>query len=395
MDFAKVIKMIDTNSAKQPLNEGWEDMMKANKDKAKEKGTDKFDKKETSTGTTYTRKSSTFSDGGDDKDTKKAKEKAKKSKVKEGDDIDEGFGDMVKKGVETAKKVGSAALDKLGHGSDQDLIKDLQKNAGLPQTGKKPETVSEETVDEDDVEEGNEFSGALAKAKAAGAKDFEVGGKKYKVSESEEKDDNLPPWLKKKKDGKEDSKSDDDKEDSKSKKDEKDSKSDDDKEDSKSKKDKKEEKLDESSLEECYDQAMGQQDQESGMSINSSLDTKTGSKSLTVTASGAAAEQLAQILKLAGLEGQSQQPQEIQVAMGEGDYANEPNPTTQGISAQLQQGNDLNRPKKTYPRVAGGDNPMQAIATMEARADAELAAIEKRLMEQLNSIKLVTKQTKK
>jgi hypothetical protein len=32
-----------------------------------------------------------------------------------------------------------------------------------------------------DVEEGNEFSGALAKAKAAGAKDFEVDGKKYKV----------------------------------------------------------------------------------------------------------------------------------------------------------------------------------------------------------------------
>jgi len=38
-------------------------------------------------------------------------------------------------------------------------------------------------VSEDDVEEGNEFSGALAKAKASGAKEFEVDGKKYTVKE--------------------------------------------------------------------------------------------------------------------------------------------------------------------------------------------------------------------
>jgi hypothetical protein len=38
--------------------------------------------------------------------------------------------------------------------------------------------------EEDDVEEGNEFSGALAKAKAAGAKEFEVDGKKYQVKEA-------------------------------------------------------------------------------------------------------------------------------------------------------------------------------------------------------------------
>lgn len=38
-------------------------------------------------------------------------------------------------------------------------------------------------LDEDDVAEGNEFSGALAAAKAAGAKEFEVDGKKYTVKE--------------------------------------------------------------------------------------------------------------------------------------------------------------------------------------------------------------------
>jgi hypothetical protein len=60
------------------LDEGWEDMMKDVEKKAKEKGTGKFDKKELKPGVTqYTRKSNTFTDGGDDKDTKKAKAKAK------------------------------------------------------------------------------------------------------------------------------------------------------------------------------------------------------------------------------------------------------------------------------------------------------------------------------
>jgi hypothetical protein len=36
---------------------------------------------------------------------------------------------------------------------------------------------------EEEVEEGNEFSGALAAAKASGAKEFEVDGKKYTVKE--------------------------------------------------------------------------------------------------------------------------------------------------------------------------------------------------------------------
>ena len=41
----------------------------------------------------------------------------------------------------------------------------------------------DEDLDEDTVGEGNEFSGALAKARAAGAKEFEVDGKKYTVKE--------------------------------------------------------------------------------------------------------------------------------------------------------------------------------------------------------------------
>jgi hypothetical protein len=374
MDFAKILRQIDTIQSKQTLTEGWEDMMKANKEKAKEKGTDKFDKKETSTGTAYTRKASTFSDGGDDKDTKKAKEKAKKTKVKEGDnetDLDEGIGDMVKKGVDAAKKVGSAALDKLGHGSDDDLIKDLQKKAGVPQTGKKPETasketVSEETVEEDDVEEGNAYSGALKAAKDAGKEEFEVDGKKYKVSEGAK-----PDFLDIDKDG--------------------------DKKEPLKKAAKEKKKVDEA-MAECYDQAMGQMqqpEQESGINISSNMDTKTGNQSLTVTAQGAAADELAQLLKLSGvLGGGRSQPQEIDMAMEQGEYANAPHEQVQSMSSQLQQGNDLNRPKKTYPRVAGGDNPMQAVAAMEARSNAAIAEIEKRLMEQLESIKVAAPKAK-
>ena len=60
------------------VKEGWDDMMKAVKDKEKEKGTGKFDSKKTSTGTVYTRKSSTYDDGGTDSDQKKADKKNKK-----------------------------------------------------------------------------------------------------------------------------------------------------------------------------------------------------------------------------------------------------------------------------------------------------------------------------
>ena len=48
----------------------------------------------------------------------------------------EGLGDVAKKVGGAIKQAGSKALDKLGHGSDDDLIKDLQKKVGAPQHGK-------------------------------------------------------------------------------------------------------------------------------------------------------------------------------------------------------------------------------------------------------------------
>ena len=46
-------------------------------------------------------------------------------------DIDEGF-------MDTVKKVGKKIVDTVGHKDDDELIKDLQKKVGVPQTGKKP-----------------------------------------------------------------------------------------------------------------------------------------------------------------------------------------------------------------------------------------------------------------
>lgn len=67
---------------KEEEESSWDKMQKYVADKAKEKGTGKFDRKEVSPGVTrYTRKSSTFDDGGEDKEVKKAK---KSGKVKEG-----------------------------------------------------------------------------------------------------------------------------------------------------------------------------------------------------------------------------------------------------------------------------------------------------------------------
>ena len=53
-------------------------------------------------------------------------------------EVDEGMGDMARKVGGMVKKVAGKALDTVGHGSDADMIRDLQKKMGMPQTGMKP-----------------------------------------------------------------------------------------------------------------------------------------------------------------------------------------------------------------------------------------------------------------
>lgn len=100
----------------------------------------------------------------------------------------------------------------------------------------------ETVLPEDDMEEGNEFSGALAKAKAAGHDEFEVDGKKYRVTEEGE-------------------------------------------------------------IEECghMDHEHGPEEPESGMNISTNINTRTGEKNVNVSADGSDADQLMQILKMAGI----------------------------------------------------------------------------------------------
>ena len=53
-------------------------------------------------------------------------------------EVDEGMGDMARKVGGMVKTVAGKALDTVGHGSDADMIRDLQKKMGMPQTGMKP-----------------------------------------------------------------------------------------------------------------------------------------------------------------------------------------------------------------------------------------------------------------
>ena len=61
-------------------------------------------------------------------------------------EVDEGLVDVVKKVGGMAKKAGSAVLNKVGHGDDVDMIRDLQRKMDMPQTGKKPEQKTDEAA---------------------------------------------------------------------------------------------------------------------------------------------------------------------------------------------------------------------------------------------------------
>ena len=177
-------------------------------------------------------------------------------------------------------------------------------------------------------------------------------------------------------------------------------------------------KVDESTLAEC---GMMGDESESGMSVNTSVDTRTGRKTVSISADGESADQLMQMLKLAGVAGMggdkamgdvdgdgdhdlADHAQEmggevevvsVPLSQHEGGidfnkeeevdetYSNEPHPQTQGVDTQLRQGTDLNKEKTMHKHsYRQGDNPM---AMREA---AELAALEQEIMEELNSIKV-------
>jgi hypothetical protein len=158
----------------------------------------------------------------------------------------------------------------------------------------------------DEVDEGNEFTGALARAKAAGAKEFSVDGKNYKVKESRNAIDELA---------------------------------------------------------ECYDmayqQAQAEPEQQGRMTVSANTSSE-GTRSLTVNAEGDMADELAQLLSLSGLaSGRGHQEEMGESAQDEFHANTRPEPTTFALSSQLNTGGDLNRPKAQHPAAAArGDNPL-------------------------------------
>lgn len=161
-------------------------------------------------------------------------------------------------------------------------------------------------VDDEEMDEGNEFSGALAKAKAAHKDSFEVDGKSYPVKESRSAIDELA---------------------------------------------------------ECYDmayqQAQAEPEQPGRMTVSANTSTE-GTRSLTVNAEGDMADELAQLLSLSGLAGGHGHQEEMDEGSADEFHANtKPEPTTFALSRQLNTGGDLNRPKAQHPAAAArGDNPL-------------------------------------
>jgi hypothetical protein len=189
------------------------------------------------------------------------------------------------------------------------------------------EQLYEIEFEKEETYEGNAFTGALSKAKKHHKDEFEVDGKKYSVKE-------------------------------------------------------------------CYDGSMspmsGATQEESNLSVSTNMGTNSP-LNVSVTATGGAARELMQMLRLAGLGSSDEMSDttEPEVVIGaqemEEDYANAPDEKYSTVNKQMNPGNDLNRPKGTYPKVAGGDNPM---AMREAD---ELAALEKQLFEELSAIKIIKK----
>jgi len=148
-------------------------------------------------------------------------------------------------------------------------------------------------------------------------------------------------------------------------------------------------------VQECYDGSMspmsGATQEESNLSVSTNMGTNSP-LNVSVTATGGAARELMQMLRLAGLGSSEEMSDttEPEVVIGaeemEEDYANAPDEKYSTVDNQMNQGNGLNSPKIMHKdSYRQGDNPM---AMREAD---ELAALEKQLFEELSAIKIIKK----
>jgi hypothetical protein len=62
-------------------------------------------------------------------------------------------------------------------------------------------------------------------------------------------------------------------------------------------------------------------------------------------------------------------------------WDNEPDEIIKPFNSAIPDGNDLNKPKKTFPKVAGGDNPMQKFESREQLQKQIREELQRRLAE--------------
>lgn len=277
--------------------------------------------------------------------------------------------------LDRAKGMVKTGLEKLGHPDDEGMKDKLRKDMGMGEGMQELDELARLAGIET---EGNAFTGKLAQTKKGDS--FELDGKKFKDTSSLDEADKSPKADKDyDKDG-----------------------------EIESEKDevigsrRRAAGLDES-LEECMSpmgsmaQDMEQQQGRINVSTNMSSD---GNKSVNISADGDAAEELMQMLKMAGLGGAGADAAVKRIAIavptqgGEesmeeatDQYANTPEEEYAGVDTIVDQGEDMNRQKKQFagmPRQ--GDNPM-ASQQMAEEVDP-IGTLGRDLMKEYQALKL-------
>jgi hypothetical protein len=112
-------------------------------------------------------------------------------------------------------------------------------------------------------------------------------------------------------------------------------------------------------LSECCDGMNMTPQEPPNMNVTTNIDGKTGNKTVTVSADGAGADELMQILQMAGISVAPTAPAAAQSM--EEEATNHPAPQTLDAQTMLNQGEDLNKIKGQYNPDRGRDNSMSMV----------------------------------
>ena len=156
--------------------------------------------------------------------------------------------------------------------------------------------------------------------------------------------------------------------------------------------------IDECGMSPIGSMAQSMEQQEGRISVNTNM-SSDGNKSVNISADGNAADQLMQMLKMAGLGG-GEAHAKLAIAVpadsGEGEqgveeatdqYANTPEEEYAGVETITDQGDDMNRQKKQFAdKPRQGDNPM-ATQAMAEEVDP-IGSLGRDLMKEYQALKL-------